>query len=40
MLACMNRLNKLDIRENAVDKIPKVRDQIVMMSPSLGKSRL
>lgn len=37
VLACMNYLTKLDIRENPLEKVPKVRDQIVMMAPSLGK---
>ena len=36
MLACMTQLVQLDFRENPVEKIPKVRDQIVMMSQNLG----
>lgn len=36
VLACMNYVAKLDIRDNPVDKVPKVRDQIVLMAPNLG----
>jgi len=35
VLACMNFLVKLDLRDNPLEKIPKVRDQIVMMAPRL-----
>jgi len=35
ILACLNYLTELDLRGNPVEKIPKIRDQIVMMSPSL-----
>ncbi len=36
MLACMTRITQLDFRDNPIEKVPKVRDQIVMMSSNLG----
>jgi len=35
VLACMTLLGQLDFRENPIEKVPKVRDQIVMMSQNL-----
>jgi hypothetical protein len=34
-LACMRNLKELDLRKNPVDKIPKLRDQVFLMSLSL-----
>lgn len=35
--ACMVRLNELDLRNNPIEKVPKIRDQVFMMSNTLSK---
>jgi len=35
VLACMTMLVQLDFRDNPIEKVPKVRDQVVMMSQNL-----